>query len=303
MSLQTQISNLITRQGTEFKSVRAVIGNLSNLTTTAKTDVVAAINEVKAGQASAGAQINDTTPGTGTVYSSSKTESVVSAAVANFVGAAPAALDTLVELAAALGGDGNFAANMATSLGNRVRVDAAQTFTGPQQAQARANIGAGTSNIVVGTGAGDAKAGNYQPAITDITGTGAMGRTVLAAADGPTVRTAIGAGTSSLTLGTTNTTAKAGDYAPPAATTGALGTVQLTGYLGGTGAAPTVRDATTAVKGAVQLATNAIGITGTDAAMAMTPAATKAVADLKVDATAVGNTEADLVALFNAAIL
>lgn len=40
---------------------------------------------------------------------------------------------------------------------------------GDTQADARTAIGAGTSSLVVGTGAGDAKAGNYAPAWTDVT--------------------------------------------------------------------------------------------------------------------------------------
>lgn len=48
----------------------------------------------------------------------------------------------------------------------------------------------------------------------DITDASAVGRTVLKAADAAAVRTAIGAGTSSLALGTTSTTALAGDRAP-----------------------------------------------------------------------------------------
>jgi hypothetical protein len=54
-------------------------------------------------------------------------------------------------------------------------------------------------------------------ASTDITDSTATGRSLLTAADAPTARTAIGAGTSSLTLGTTAGTAKAGDYQPTAA--------------------------------------------------------------------------------------
>ena len=66
----------------------------------------------------------------------------VQAAVAALVASAPGALDTLDELAAALGDDSNFATTIAGALGNRVRVDAAQGLSGPQQSQARANIGA-----------------------------------------------------------------------------------------------------------------------------------------------------------------
>lgn len=76
MSLATQVSNLATRIGTEIKAVYTKIGTLSSLTTTDKSNLVAAINEVKT---SAGAQINDTTPSASTVYSSSKTDTLLSA--------------------------------------------------------------------------------------------------------------------------------------------------------------------------------------------------------------------------------
>lgn len=64
---------------------------------------------------------------------------------------------------------------------------------------------------VVGTTATAAKAGNYQPAAADISDATATGRSVLTAADAAAARTAIGAGTSSLVIGTTATTAKAGN--------------------------------------------------------------------------------------------
>lgn len=64
----------------------------------------------------------------------------VDAKIAALVNGAGATLDTLKELADALGGDANFATTMSTALGNRVRVDAAQAFTEPQKLQARSNI-------------------------------------------------------------------------------------------------------------------------------------------------------------------
>lgn len=65
------------------------------------------------------------------------------AAIAAVSTGAPALLDTLDELAAALGDDPNFATTMTTALGNRVRYDATQTLTAPQKTQACANIGIG----------------------------------------------------------------------------------------------------------------------------------------------------------------
>lgn len=65
----------------------------------------------------------------------------------------------------------------------------------------------------IGTSATTAKAGNYAPAVADISDATATGRSVLTAANAAAARTAIGAGTSSLTLGTTGTTACAGNDA------------------------------------------------------------------------------------------
>ena len=149
MSLETQIIALAQAIGTDIKDVRAKQGDLSSLTTTAKTSLVAAINELKAALGSAGAAINDTA-GNGdasVTWSADKIFDTIEAAKAavksDLTNGAAAALDTLSELAAALGNDPSFAATMATALGNRVRYDATQTLTGPQQLQACNNIGVG----------------------------------------------------------------------------------------------------------------------------------------------------------------
>lgn len=163
MSLATNVTDLATRIASEVKSLRTQInGNtadLSGLNTTAKGNLVAAINEVAASLGNAGAQISDSTVSTLTVWSSNKTDTQIKAAVAALIASSPGTLDTLDELAAALGDDPNFAATVTTALGNRVRFDAAQTLTGAQQVQARANIAAGTSNLVIGTSAGTAADG------------------------------------------------------------------------------------------------------------------------------------------------
>lgn len=270
MSLATNVTDLATRIASEVKTLRTLInGNaadLSGLTTTAKGNLVAAINEIAGSVGNAGAQINDSTVSTLSVWSSSKTDAEIDAAVAALVSAAPGTLDTLNELAAAIGDDPNFAATLTADIGNRVRFDAAQGLTGPQQVQARSNIGAGTSNLVIGTTTGTAadaavlatslaaKANTASPTFTgtvsgiskamvglgnvdntsdaskpvstatatalagkantththlvaDITDASTVGKAVLAAADAPAARSAIGAGTSSLVIGTTSGTA------------------------------------------------------------------------------------------------
>lgn len=57
------------------------------------------------------------------------------------IDAAPSQLDTLNELATALGDDPNFSTTVLTAVVNRVRWDGAQGLTADQQNQAQANIG------------------------------------------------------------------------------------------------------------------------------------------------------------------
>lgn len=74
----------------------------------------------------------------------------IAQAIANLVNTAPSTLDTLNELAAALGNDPNFATTISMALGFRVRFDAPQILTAEQQAQARANIGAAAQSDLSG---------------------------------------------------------------------------------------------------------------------------------------------------------
>lgn len=77
------------------------------------------------------------------VYSTGEADSAIAAAVAALVDAAPGTLDTLNELAAALGDDPSFVTTINTALGNRVRTDtASQGLNSTQQGNARTNIGA-----------------------------------------------------------------------------------------------------------------------------------------------------------------
>ena len=178
-TLIQRIQDLATRVGQEFKShkllingnaadlsalntttktnlVAAVnelvsdIGDLSTLSTTDKSSLVAALNELYT--ATAGL-IDDAHTATTTTWSSSKIATEISdavgAAIDEITNGAPSALDTLKELADALGDDANFAATVTTALSKLVRVDASQSFTTGEQAQARANIGA-LSTVEIG---------------------------------------------------------------------------------------------------------------------------------------------------------
>lgn len=151
MALVTVLTNLATRMSTECKSLRTLINNnsadLSALTTTTKTNLLAAINEI---DASVTAIENDlvtiddaSTTATGETWSVSKIVSAIAAAKNEILGGAGAAWDTLAEIQAILSNDANIVSSLNTAIANRIRYDASQTLTVPQQLQACNNIGVG----------------------------------------------------------------------------------------------------------------------------------------------------------------
>lgn len=144
MTLEVKLGQFAAAVGADIKAIIGDIGSLSALDTTAKTSLVAAINEIKQAQASATGIDDSGAPSTSSTYSSTKINDLISQAITGLIGASPTALDTLNELAAALGNDENFAANLVIQLDGKVGVTA-QSFTAPQQAQARSNIGAASS--------------------------------------------------------------------------------------------------------------------------------------------------------------
>ncbi|MCL4778905.1 MAG: hypothetical protein KJ049_01840 [Gammaproteobacteria bacterium] len=147
MSLTTRIESLVIRVAQEFNDVRAKTGNLANLTTTDKSNLVAAINELQAAVAASGA-IDDAQITTTTTYSSSKIVALLDALKAEILGGADAAYDTLVEIQQLLQNGTSGLDALLAAVNNRVRFDAAQTLTAPEQAQARSNIGAVSASDV-----------------------------------------------------------------------------------------------------------------------------------------------------------
>lgn len=144
LSLQTRISDLITVIGTDYKQLRTWIsgsssGNLTGLTTSVKTDLVSAVNEINAkpsGSPPAAsttvqgiielATLAEITAGTDAVRAvtpqgvKQETDAVRTAILGAGV---PAALDTLDELAQALGDDANFASSVTTALAGKQPLD------------------------------------------------------------------------------------------------------------------------------------------------------------------------------------
>lgn len=147
-TLEVRLRDLATRVGTETKALRTLLnGNaadLSSLATSAKNNLVAAINELKAAVDAAGnaPEVDDGVTNIVNTWSSQKISDQITAAINAIANGAPAALNSIDELAAALQDDANVITNLLTALGNRVRADAAQSFTLPQKLQARSNIDA-----------------------------------------------------------------------------------------------------------------------------------------------------------------
>lgn len=141
MSLATRIESLVLRVAQEFNDVRAKAGNLTNLTTTDKSNLVAAINELKAA-VSAATDINDAQVSASSTYSSSKIVSLLNTLKSEILGGADAAYDTLVEIQQLLQNGTSGLDALLGAVNNRVRFDSAQVLTVPQQVQARTNIGA-----------------------------------------------------------------------------------------------------------------------------------------------------------------
>ena len=139
---QERITSLAQAIAADIKLLTVNQGTLTALTTTDKTSLVNAINELKTSIANA-TNINDTSTSTSATWSSDKINTSINNAVSALVNGAGTTLDTLKELANALGNDANFSTTIATQMGKRVRVDAAQTFTVTEQAQGCANLGIG----------------------------------------------------------------------------------------------------------------------------------------------------------------
>ena len=146
MTLEQRIKLLAIAMGGDVKALGGKVGDLNSLGTTAKTSLVAALNELHAAVQNASG-INDTTAGTSTSYSSSKTLALIAALKAEILGGVPtAAFDTIKELADYCAADQTAATAMAEALGNRVRFDAVQTLTATERTQACANLGIGNPN-------------------------------------------------------------------------------------------------------------------------------------------------------------
>lgn len=171
MSLEDRVKVALDQVGDDMQSVMVKVGDTASLNTVAKT-LAEAINELlaatPAGTLLAASNLSDlidvvaarqnldvssTAQITAEIASALASitlgslggldQAAVDARVQEVVGTAPAALDTLNEIAAALGNDADFANTIALSLSNKLDFTVAQVRTTAEKLQACNNLGVG----------------------------------------------------------------------------------------------------------------------------------------------------------------
>ena len=147
-TLSSQISALATQVGSDVKQIIANIGDLNQLTTSEKTSLVVALNELKASITQASNLINDSATGTTTTWSSSKISTQIQAAVNGLINGAPETLDTLKELATAIETNKDAITALQSIANGHVKFNEAQSLEPQQQKTARDNIGAAAAGDV-----------------------------------------------------------------------------------------------------------------------------------------------------------
>ena len=148
MTLATQLTTAFQNVSADIKAILASRGSLAALTTTDKTNLVAAINELVTtigSLAGGGAAILDTaTDGDTThTWSADKIYDELQALKTSIINGAPAAYDTLVEISTYLSSNDSTVSGLTTAISNRVSYADAQSLTTGQKLQACTNIGLG----------------------------------------------------------------------------------------------------------------------------------------------------------------
>lgn len=133
-TLEQRLSAVIQAIGADIKILKTAKGDLTSLSTTAKTNLVDALNEIFT-LANTKASSTDITSAINTL----KTE-IMGTGV-------PEALNTLKEIATYIQSDETLGVSLSTAITKRVRFDDAQTLTTPEKLQACTNIGVGNPDV------------------------------------------------------------------------------------------------------------------------------------------------------------
>lgn len=176
-TLVENISSLATRIGAEIKATNAKVGDVTELTTTAKASAVAAINEIKSsvaaleGVVASSTNIDDENVSAATTYSSQKVVAEITAAKQavkdDLLDGAGTAYDTLKELGDLIDTNKEGIDALKALAAGHVKFDGAQSLTEAQKKQARDNIGA---SDVASVTAASAAASDAQAAATKAQG-------------------------------------------------------------------------------------------------------------------------------------
>lgn len=138
MTMQTNLASAFMRVVTATNAVNSKIGNLATLTTTEKSTIVGALNELKTALNSA-AIISDETTELVTTWSSSKIQSQINSAIASLINGADGDSDTLLELS-------NKILALVQADNGLLSFVEAQTLTPEQMLQGATNLGIGDPN-------------------------------------------------------------------------------------------------------------------------------------------------------------
>lgn len=136
MTQQTNIASAFLRVATAINTVAGRVGSLAALSTTSKTSLVEALNEVKGLIPDVSTVINDSATLTTKTWSSTKIQAQINSAITALLGGADASSDTLKELA-------NQITALAQADNGLLSFTQAQTLTTAQQLQAGVNLGLG----------------------------------------------------------------------------------------------------------------------------------------------------------------
>lgn len=143
--LKGNLSTLSTGLADYESTNNADVASIHTDVTTINSTLVTLQNAINAIDTSA--VINDATTSATQAWSSTKTNSQITAAVADVINAAPASLDTLVELAAALNNDSSFASSITALIGGKADSIHAHAVSDVTGLQAAINAKATVANV------------------------------------------------------------------------------------------------------------------------------------------------------------
>lgn len=146
MTIQSELENAFNAVGLDVKQLRSWVNgeanNLTGLTTTDKSNLVAAVNELVTAVGNVPA-ISDGTISASTVWSSTKIDATITSAINSLLDGAPGALDTINELAEALNDNPSVITSILDAQAKRVAVNSTQSFTAAEKLTGCTNLGIG----------------------------------------------------------------------------------------------------------------------------------------------------------------